>query len=690
MSDLKRILEVMNYQVGKPVTEQRNILLESYIPKFPAIFDIFKSVKNSVDVIPRPMSNWVELQNKLNSLFPIDGVTYKSFDDQIDALKNKMQSAGAGFRAMTPEDAKTFDELLESCWKELVSYIDDIVKIGDRMSWWVVFDKTADDILDIQYRINSVAKVDAATSRSFVENLQQIKTRLSSINQTYPYGKLIPDCEKTIDDLIKKLSPVGSRPGFMYEIGKILDFPDFVTSLRKWTDTFSKKTPSGKIEPGISDYGALIKRIKELSDELTDGLSTSMQLGGTSFNEEKFRRLSELIFMFKRDWDQDIWQYFEKLHSEGAISDDLFNYIKKQKESGEGNILTTWIDEVDKYRTAKIDTPERKAAEELGRMAFLDEFQGYWELFKFNPIFLITRSLTKGGRVNLGDDALKLLQRAFWLSVWADPRTPRELIKLRNVRGTTRLALLGGKFLSVAITQVLFGMLYSLILTGIQSGLDALEGEVGYDLVKWGTGDYMDPNWKGWDKYWENASKLIPDEFEKFFDGDVTFMEVAKGFGGMFTNLDNVWNTMQAIMNRETSDEDKEKAKSDLKKAEDELKRIKKEYDDANEAERKKYEEELKRAKDEIEKLEDKVENIIDNNQNGGGGNGQQVLPGLEGEMRTAFNNWANSNSNRRPEWVSFSGNVGLVKIDGNEKTLVKTSSGKFVITPTTPLIILN
>ena len=97
----------------------------------------------------------------------------------------------------------------------------------------------------------------------------------------------------------------------------------------------------------------------------------------------------------------------------------------------------------------------------------------------------------------------------------------------------------------------------------------------------------------------------------------------------------------------------------------------------------------------------DKEEEQNKNQQNGGGenqggdqqnvgGNGQQNIPGLESEMKTAFTKWANSNSNRQPEWVSFSGNVGIVKIDGEEKRVVRTSTDKFVISPSAPLIILN
>ena len=68
----------------------------------------------------------------------------------------------------------------------------------------------------------------------------------------------------------------------------------------------------------------------------------------------------------------------------------------------------------------------------------------------------------------------------------------------------------------------------------------------------------------------------------------------------------------------------------------------------------------------------------------------QPVIPGLETEMKNAFNTWASNNSNRSPQWVSFSGTIGKVKIDGAEKNVQRLSSGKIVIMGTNPLIILN
>ena len=689
MSNLKRILEVMNYQVGKPLTEQKNILLESYVLKFPAIFDIFKNVKYSVDRIQIPMSKWGELENKLNSLFP-----NKSFDEQINELRNKMSSSGPGFGNMTETDAKLIDELLESCWKELVGYVDNLPKIEDRIAWWKLFNDNADDVIYIRNQINSISNIDAATSKSFIEELRKIKTNLSSINQTYPYGKLIPDCEQIIDELLVKLSPKINKGNSLHEFIKILDFEDFVTSLNKWVYTFFK-TPLKKPELGISDYQQLLDNIKKLSDEIEDELNTPIEVGGGSFNEQKFRKLSEYIFMFKRDWDQDIYRYFEDAHNQGYIGDDLFEYVKKQKESGEGNIFIEWIDEVDIYRKASSSSPEGKKARTAGLLGWADEFQGYKEIFKYNPIFLVARTFTENGRKGLTDDALKLANRAFWLAIWADPRTPRELIKLRNVRGTTRLTLVGGKILSVLVAQVAFGLAYSAILTTIQRGLEWTEQFTGKEgTVKWGPDEYMDPNWNGWDKYWENAKNLIPDEFEKFFDGDVTFMEVTKAFFGTFTNLDNIWNTVQHAMNSETSKEDTQKAKSELEKALERLEQLKKEIDNTTESERKKYEEELKKLQDEIERL--KKENG-ENDENDGGtesGGGEQeqgpIVSGLESEMKTAFNNWAASNGDRSPQWISFSNNIGKVKINGTEKNVQQLSSGKIVIMGTDPLIILN
>lgn len=76
----------------------------------------------------------------------------------------------------------------------------------------------------------------------------------------------------------------------------------------------------------------------------------------------------------------------------------------------------------------------------------------------------------------------------------------------------------------------------------------------------------------------------------------------------------------------------------------------------------------------------------------GGNGSEQQspIVTGLESEMKTAFDTWASSNGGRSPQWVSFSNNIGKVKVDGLDKNVQRLSSGKIVIMGTNPIIVLK
>lgn len=693
MSNLDRILEIMTYKVGVPINEQKKVLLESYIPKFPQIFDVLKNVRSSIYSIQSSMPEWTKLTAELDRMFP-----NKTFDKQMDELLNKFNDAkpNSGFRTgddINIDTAKSLDELLAACFKETVTYVDKIPTVGDRMKWWQLIDDTAKELVSVKNRVDNIlGKVDDSTARLFSQELKNIKSTLDSLVETYPYGKMKNDCDKVINEISTKIFPKVKK-SISGEIKRALLASDFVSSFNRWWDIFLK-TPLKEPQSGISDYQKLLDEIENLSDELTIDLRKPISLGMSGLDVDKMRRLSELIFAFKRDFNDDVWGFFEDLHNEGKISDELFNHIKKQKENDEPNVFLAWIEEVDKFKLAKEGTDEQEAAQGAGILAWKDEINALVEIIKFNPASLILRLFSKSGQENWGKDALTLATRLFWLTIWKDPRTPKELLRLRNVRGASRTTLIGAKIMTILFWQIaVIPLVYTVVLTGGQATLDFLEGtplSFGKDLVKWGKDDYKNPNWAGWGQFYEYFMDAVPNEYTNWFDNsEFTRQDFVEGIF-FFTNLDNVLIGYSELISGETSAEEKEKVKQDTESREadllEQLRQAREAGDSASDAR-------IRQLEDQLRQLEDNAENvinpIIDDNQNGDSSD-QPVISGLETEMKNAFNTWASNNSDRLPQWISFSGTVGKVKIDGTEKNVQRLSSGKIVIMGTSPLIILN
>jgi hypothetical protein len=658
MSNLDRILEIMTYKVGLPINEQKKVLLEAYIPKFPAVFDILKNVRNSVYSIQAPMTKWGELTAELDRRFP-----NMTFEKQMDELSNKFNNAGPGF-GMTNDTAEELDTLLVACFKELVEYVDIIPDVKSRFIWWAQIDDTAYELFKIKNKVDNLpGKVDDSTAKQISQELKNVKSTLDSLIETYPYGKMKDDCNKVVNEISTKIFPK-TKKSISGEIKRAFLAADFVSSLRRWFDIFLK-TPLKEPQAGISDYQKLLDEIENLSDELTIDLRKPVSLGMSGLDVDKMRRLTELIFAFKRDFNDNVWGFFETLHNEGKISDELFNHVKKQKENKEPNVFLEWIDEVDKFRLAKEGTAEKEAAESAGVLALRDEMNSLIEIIKFNPAFLVLRLFTKSGRENLGKDALTLATRLFWLTVWKDPRTPKELLRLRNVRGASRTTLIGAKIMSILFWQLcIVPFLYTVIATPAQKGMDLLEGtplSFGKDLVKWGKDDYKNPNWDGWNKFYENFMDAVPNEYTNWFDNsEFTKQDFLEGIF-FFTNLDNVIIGYGQLISGETSAEEKETANQDRQRTQqellDELRQIQERGDAESQERIRQLEEELRRREQEGgETVPETEENTTNETTIQVGG----TVSGTE----TGFKNWLGTEGTPSYGWefVKFQNGVGHCK----------------------------
>ena len=215
MSDVKRILEIMRYEIGKPINEQKMIIVESYLRTFTdEMVDLLLNISNKSNTVIGNLINngselhslkaFQDLKNKLNSWSETQG---KTFYEQIQILKSKIDNSGdaplvIGSVRLTDDEAKIWDDLLNDAWNGIIKHVDDITESYTRLGWWSRLNNQAEKAFRL---INDIDALDIkALTRDELNDLNvkvdDLIKFFKSYNVTYPYGKFTSDM---IDGLTK-------------------------------------------------------------------------------------------------------------------------------------------------------------------------------------------------------------------------------------------------------------------------------------------------------------------------------------------------------------------------------------------------------------------------------------------------------------------------------------------------------
>ena len=460
MSDVKRILEIMGYQVGKTISEQKKIILETYLRKFTnEMADLLINLSSETnyivqDLITRgeslqSLSSFKNLKDKLNSWSKTQG---KNFDEQIDILNREIDNAGVGVGKLTDNEAKVWDDLLNDSWVNIIRYIDNLDNIKDRLNWWSKMGNLdASDAIRIIRQIDSpgfdaksLTLDELKQLRANIDNLTNI---FNSFNVTYPYGKFKTDIVDELKRVREKLN-TGSKKenSFQSILSRIIPtegMANLIYNLNKWILTYKyEKNPK-----------ALSERIQKLSNKITEEINKVGSEGTIDVLMNEFDELTQLIFTFKREVGQDMEAQLKKLVEEGVVSKEILGFFEQQKAKGYDNLWSVWNKEWDEMMK---NSEVRKTVESFGGRAFEDEWKAFKEVLSFNPITIWGTLIFKSGRENFAKNFKTGLQRTGWVILWNDPRFPKELVTLRNLKGTELKYMIGGKLLSHLCFRIVF------------------------------------------------------------------------------------------------------------------------------------------------------------------------------------------------------------------------------------------
>jgi len=287
-------------------------------------------------------------------------------------------------------------------------------------------------------------------------------------NVVRPAGKEMADWIQGLVDDRKYLKQVG----YWY------------SEIMRWYDTFSKdirnsltsiraevQKYTGKVIPE-ENWGRLttLQKIEELSKEITEKMTRSVEEGSPEVSERLLRRITELVYSLKENANGAPMDILNNLKKDGKISDEVYNELIKDSSK----FQQWWKEVVDRY--GKKIGQDTKVVTSIATV-FDDEFNAYIKMIPLTPIFkFVFKDLAekgfKEGFSGMMSGLGESMTRIFWSVVWNDPRLPKEVLALRNARGTGVISMLGG----VMISHLFFGnVIVPAILAFCQQAKEAIQ-----------------------------------------------------------------------------------------------------------------------------------------------------------------------------------------------------------------------
>lgn len=429
--------------------------------------------------------------------------------------------------------------------------------------------------------------------------------------------------EKTgLDNIPEKVTTTLSAKKFTKAVNKSIkdavyewaevDLPSigvWYSEMDRWYDTWSRDVKNalsamrgqiaklfGKTLPE-EGWGtkSIVDKIEQLSNEITELMTKNIEEGTPEVNERMLARLTELIYSLKEASGTDPKSILDQLKKKDLISKEVYDELMKDNSK-----FMEWWETVRKAYESK----SGKVSTSIGT-GFRDEASALWEM---NPLLFIFRGISRGveskslveGLKGAWETATLTGKRWIWYLIWNDPRFPKEVLALRNARGTTALTMAGGVLVShMVFTEFILPTIYALVYQTYLAADDLLSPE---NEVIYGPDEVPNFDWKKelLQTYKEHGGAFAADTestMESFITQRLLF----------FTNIDNLmvqW--VHLLKQDEVTENDVQEYKKDAEKT---LQNIENEKIKLEQ----KLDSTLKATREQIESGEPVQDTIVDN-----------------------------------------------------------------------------
>jgi hypothetical protein len=450
------------------------------------------------------------------------------------------------------------------------------------------------------------------------------------------------------------------------------EITDFISVFKRWTDTF------------FSNNDEKIKKIKNLNEEITKDINRASEEGGTFVDPKNMRRLTELCFAMKDESTKQIQDIIKNLHSEGKLSTDVYNELRKND-----SVLNEWIDKMSKVKKSKQGKTAPGITDALERWSAFKKILD--PTYPWRKAYSIMKEGKKGYLTSVLDTYLEQLGRTFWQLFWLDPRLPSEVLAFRNARGTTWYGLVAGKVTSLVVTGqfVIPSILASLnfLYNAFQDTFLETEGE---NTVLFGETDAKALGMESWDRsdfWWQKYNKWrtlkIADAISPPTEKEWT--DNWSNFTFFWTNFDEVYNIWMSLTRGNLTPEEKKQKMDEYRKKLIELEKQGREIQDSTLAKSKEvlspYKEELNNISDSTEASvkagTEKVKDVFDDSEDTTDDT-EETTTGRELSKSEAMNMGVTDRAYNK--WVTNRENATLTKISDDELELYLPKVGYYEV----------
>ena len=690
MSNLNRILEVMNYQVGRPITEQKKyLIIES----------------STVDDILRAALSVVGYTRGAGKLFLTNAITdnisgrFKSLslkyglppnptlDDLYRALSNLDNEINTKGIRSTSNPGGVSDDLINQTqgdlqfilgrWaSELTTNITNPVErlriIGEIDSDVKKLLRQYDDVMSNK----NIRDASYDDKNLILNELEKVKAYFESRVSTTPF---LGSYSKDVDDLIQLIktkmnfrvsdvSVMNNRIWNIFGEEISVQLPELI---RKLKDQFFKQFGE---RADNSDYS---KKLVDLLQERIDRIQGSLGSQGQA-SERDYRRVVELVYNMRKDINQTFDAILLDMKVQGLLTDEQIKTL-----TTDNKFVKEFADRINSNDITLITA--------LGE-EFTAMFKMVYGTTIIPPVLkgLALKAVKQGNYdfwKTLGVEVLDGYKRSFWSTFYLSSRLPSEINRLRTSLNSSLVTISTAWFMEKVYAYLIapyvvasLEFMYNSTISVIQD-IEAVEKNEA--INQFINNCYLGTN--GWGKRafgdsWSPSSafRILADQrggadwgnLLEDFEGDNEFERV----GEWFTEFSAAWTKMGDVINRWV--ESGVQGEDTIFGFGRGLEEFKKELD------------RLSGKTDEDEPEPTPVTPPpppVDNSNNntddlGGDNNGQEEITGLEQLMRSKFEIWALQNPGRNPSWLSYSNNVGVVSIDGMPHQIARTDTDVFII----------
>jgi hypothetical protein len=517
MSDLKRILEVMNYQVGKPVTEQKKYFIledEDLSPAGTSIDDLIEIGVKILDVTtssPKLASISSEIVdvftskfNKIKTKYNLPpNPTFVEIRNALNRLKNEVNTNGIldssnpnGVRSDIITDTEKDLNVVLGRWAQEVA--SSFATSAERMEILSLVNNDAkkiyDKCQDIIKDASTIKVADYTKKQTIIDELNKLKSYYDSQVSTIQFlSKFNDDISDTISratraidyeqsDISKTTSDI---TGYLISDEMSVYLPEILRRYYyKFQETFGKTTVEGYPEK-------LVSAVKQMQSDI---LGQSRRQG--SFDERKVQKFIEYIFYLQGTMKTDADKLLERLVGDGVITKEMSDLLKKD------GYVKFWDEFIKRPTMGK--TKDMTGQKDITFFtALFEEFYGLFKMsYGMSLIGPIFRGIATNGTAAqkfgvIWKDIKEGYARLFWSQFYLSTRLPSEIARQRSSLNAG-MASLGAAWLfdkviahavapwCIATLKVAFNGIISF---GVMAGAESLR-KLYFGPDQWGARDF--------------------------------------------------------------------------------------------------------------------------------------------------------------------------------------------------------